>query len=212
MPHDVTEEAAGAATADPPVGLDWLDRFGDALYGYAVRRVGRGDVAEDLVQETLLAGVRARPSYDGRADEGTWLTGILRNKVADHLRGRYRRGRTDGGSLDAHGQADADEAAAFDRRGRWRSGVASWSGDPHRLAEGAEFRRAVDACLAKLPRRMAHVFRGRVEDDASTADLCAELDISADNAWALLHRARLRLQACLTATWFTAADPRPGAP
>ena len=202
MPHDSTQ--AVAAVVAPPVGLDWLDRFGDGLYGYAVRRVGRADVAEDLVQETLLAGVRAWPSYDGRAEPGTWLTGILRHKVADHLRARYRRGRPDAA-------ATAADEAAFDARGRWRTPVASWSGDPHRLAEGAEFRRAVDACLAKLPRRTADVFRRRVEEGTSTADLCAELGITADNAWALLHRARLRLQACLTATWFASDDPRPGA-
>ena len=34
----------------------WVDEHGDALYRYALGRVGRPDVAEDLVQETFPAG------------------------------------------------------------------------------------------------------------------------------------------------------------
>ncbi len=199
--------------APPPVGVGWLERFGDDLYGYAVRRVGRADVAEDLVQEALLAGVRAWPTYAGRAEPGTWLTGILRHKVADHLRARYHRDGS-AASLDAQGQLAGEEDAAFDARGRWRAGGADWSGDPHRLAEDREFRRAVDACVAKLPGRMARLFVGRVADEGSTADLCGELGITPDHGWTLLHRARLRLRRCLAQTWFAAdrpSDPnRPG--
>ncbi len=190
------------------VGVGWVEQFGDRLYGYAVRRVGRRDVAEDLVQDALLAGVRAWPTFDGRAETGSWLTGILRHKVADHLRLRYRDDERAGGSLDAQGQLRVEEDELFDHRGRWRAPVRAWpGGDPHRQAEGREFRQAVDACVAKLPRRMAFLFLGRVEERGSTAELCAELGIGQENAWALLHRARLRLRQCLGITWFAPGSP-----
>ncbi len=204
MPGETMRELSGECR----VGLGWVEAFGDRLYGYALRRVGRRDVAEDLVQETLLAGVRGWPTFDGRAETGTWLTGILRHKVADHLRARYRDAGRSGGSLDAQGQLRVEEDQVFDRRGRWRSPVKAWPrGDPHRLAEGRAFRLAIDGCLAKLPRRMAVLFLGRVEERGSTAELCAELGIGPENAWALMHRARLRLRECLTVNWFTADDP-----
>ncbi len=210
MAHETTTRTPEPTAAPASVGAGWVERFGDDLYGYAVRRVGRADAAEDLVQETLLAGVRAWPTFDGRADPGTWLTGILRHKVADHLRARYHRAAAAAASLDAQGQVSAEEEAAFDGRGRWRAGPAAGSGDPHRLAEDREFRRAVDACVGKLPGRMSRLFVGRFVDDVPTADLCVELGITPDYAWTLLHRARLRLRECLARTWF-AAD-RPPAP
>ena len=208
----MTQETArtrdpGPASDRPPAGSGWLERYGDALYGYARRRVGRADVAEDLVQEALLAGVRAWPTYAGRADPGTWLTGILRHKVADHLRARYPREGT-ATSPDHPGELPDEEAETFDARGRWRPGRAGWSGDPYRLAEDREFRQAVDACVAKLPGRMARLFVGRLDGEASTGDLCREMGITPDHGWTLLHRGRLRLRRCLASTWF--ASDRPG--
>ena len=33
----------------------WVEHYGDILFRYALRRVQKRDVAEDLVQETFLA-------------------------------------------------------------------------------------------------------------------------------------------------------------
>ena len=63
-----------------------MDRYGDRLYRYALLRVRRPDLAADLVQETFAEAWRARASFAGRSAEATWLTGILRHKVIDHLR------------------------------------------------------------------------------------------------------------------------------
>ena len=38
--------------------------------------------------------------------------------------------------------------------------------------------------------------------ELETAEICKELNITATNAWVLLHRARLRLQMCLQERWF----------
>lgn len=57
--------------------LDWLR-------GQAVRRLPV-DVVDDVVQETALAAWMARGTRD-RAGERTWLSGILRHKVADYYR------------------------------------------------------------------------------------------------------------------------------
>jgi RNA polymerase sigma-70 factor (ECF subfamily) len=188
------------STAGPSLPLHWLESYGDSLYGYALRRVRRPEVAEDLLQETLLAGMQAYATFSHRARVKTWLTGILRNKIADHLRSRYQNEKIQSTAL--------DDEAMFDRRGKWKVAVPRWSGDPHQLAELAELRAVLDGCMSKLPTRMAHLFLSRVTDQLSTSELCDELDISLENAWMLLHRARLRLRQCVTTHWFTDSSKR----
>ncbi len=73
------------------VSVDALvDRHADALYGYALKRVMDTNTAEDLVQETYLAVLKAPGSFAGRAAERTWLIGILKHKIADHFRQQCR--------------------------------------------------------------------------------------------------------------------------
>ncbi len=64
----------------------WLEEHGDALFRYALTRLPEREVAEDVVQETFLAALRARESYSGQASERTWLTGILKHKILDCYR------------------------------------------------------------------------------------------------------------------------------
>ena len=64
----------------------WLDQHGDSLYRFALVRVRETALAEDLVQETLLAAWRAKDSFAGGSAERTWLIAILKNKLIDHFR------------------------------------------------------------------------------------------------------------------------------
>jgi RNA polymerase sigma-70 factor (ECF subfamily) len=43
------------------------------------------DDAEDILQETLLASVRALPRFKGDSGLYTWLCAIARHKVSDHI-------------------------------------------------------------------------------------------------------------------------------
>ena len=86
---------AHAFARNPSVELDpstWLERYGDILFRYAVARVRDEAVAEDLVQETLLAAIGAAETFKGRSTERTWLIGILRHKVLDCLGDLYLAG------------------------------------------------------------------------------------------------------------------------
>src|SRR5260370_41763819 len=64
----------------------WVDEHGDCLFRYALVRVRRREVAEDLVQETLLSAIRSRERFAGQSSERSWLTGILKHKISDHFR------------------------------------------------------------------------------------------------------------------------------
>ena len=67
-PMDATTVTPSAATshADPE---RWVDDHGDCLYRYALTRVRKEELAQDLVQETLLVAVRTettgKPSLIG---------------------------------------------------------------------------------------------------------------------------------------------------
>lgn len=65
-------ESTRASSANPE---RWVDEHGDCLNRYALVRVRVPKVAEDLVQETLLAAVRSREKFGGRSSERSWLVG-----------------------------------------------------------------------------------------------------------------------------------------
>ncbi|SEM80736.1 sigma factor [Nitrosomonas marina] len=68
----------------------WLDAHGDYLYSYVFLKVKDRHVAEDLVQEMLLAALTANENFNNRSCVRTWLTGILKHKMVDYFR---RQGR-----------------------------------------------------------------------------------------------------------------------
>src|SRR6516225_285228 len=78
------------ARPELPEPGEWLPRYGDVLYRYALARLRRPHEAEEAVQETLLAALKARGQFQGRSDPRTWLIGILKRKVLDRLRAAAR--------------------------------------------------------------------------------------------------------------------------
>lgn len=181
----------------PPARPDparWVDEHGDYLYRYALARVGRTEVAEDLVQETFLAALRALDSFAGRSSERTWLTSILKNKLIDRLRQQHR-------TLVAAdvGMTDAWLDNLYSRHGLWRRALTpgKWGKNPAELLEQKEFWEAFEQCRAALPDRMGVVLSLRLLDDVPAAEICEALGISLNNLWTLLHRARVRLWHCL---------------
>ncbi len=176
--------------------LVWLADYGDDMMGFAMARVGDVDVAEELVQETFLAAVRGFGKFEQRSTPKTWLFGILRRKIVDHIRVRSRRRRDDQ-------RDDSLEAAGpFPKRGKL-SIASGWPGDPAAALENEEFWQIFDSCLSKLRDVYAEAFQMRVMDGMDSPTVCRALDISAKNLSARLHRARLGLRQCLEKNWFT---------
>ena len=192
----------------PSEPRQWLARYGDALYRYALLRLRSSHAAEDVVQETLLAAMTAtagRGAFEGRSAELTWLIGILRHKVIDHLRRAAREA------------PPPDDAALppwedfFDKHGKWRLKPAVWRGipadDPHALLERAEFRNVLVRCLEAIPRRLARLFMLREAEGMDSEAICQAMEISSTNLWTLLHRARTRLRHCLGVNGFGERHP-----
>ena len=170
----------------------WVDRYGDALFRFALARVNDRQVAEDLVQETFLAALRAKDGFKGRATEKTWLFAILKHKIIDH----YRKGKL---TIDARDPADdaEDLASFFNAKGGWQLQPSQWRVDPVRAHQTKEFLDHFYRCLSGLPKRNADAFVYREVDGLSTEEICQRLGITANNCWVMLYRARMLLRKCL---------------
>ena len=85
------------------------------------------DLAEDVVQETIVAALGAREGFSQRSSVRTWLTGILKHKIVDAIRQRQRQ-PVFMATLDE--EADLDEFdPLFKDNGAWEVAPARW-GDP----------------------------------------------------------------------------------
>ena len=63
-------------------------RHGRALFGYLLRMSGDRMVAEEILQDTLVAVWRGAGSFEARASVRTWLFGIARRQALQRLRKR----------------------------------------------------------------------------------------------------------------------------
>lgn len=170
------------------------------LLRYALFQLRDPSLAEDAVQDTLMAALAQRDSFEGRSQLRTWLTAILKNKVIDLVRKRGRGLPADALQL---GEEDDSAGGSFDTRGRWIDPPASW-GLPDAALESRQFWRVYQKCCQRMPERHALVFSMREVMDLSTEEICKKLEISKSNLHVILYRARLRLRSCMTKNWFGA--------
>lgn len=192
--------APGAGT---PLDPDhWVENHGDVLFGFAVARVPGRAIAQDLVQETFLAAIKASASFTGRANERAWLFGILRNKLADY----YRRQAREVPLADIDAPLP-EEQEAFNASGPgtdgWAKGRApkAWE-NPEANLISKEFQQVLKRCAARLPHKTAEAFLRREMDGTPSEEICKDLGVSPNNLWVMLHRARMSLRRCLEEHWF----------
>ncbi|WP_417739816.1 sigma-70 family RNA polymerase sigma factor [Rosistilla oblonga] len=188
-------ESDAAAEDDlPPPRIDpenWVDRYGDAMYRYAYSKLGDHGVAEEAVQESFVAALRARDSFRGDSSVSTWLFAILRRKIVDHYRRRNVREVT----LAGDGEQAAPKSRSLSSRHRWGD-------DPAAMFEEQEFWETFDRCVDKLPDKLAEVHLLREGSQHRPKEICKILGISATNLSMRLHRSRLALRDCLQKNWF----------
>ncbi|HLN98336.1 MAG TPA: sigma-70 family RNA polymerase sigma factor [Pyrinomonadaceae bacterium] len=195
-------EAQGKSPNKPDAGV-WLDQHGDYLFKYAVFRLRDATAAEDAVQETFLAALKAYTKFEGRGSERTWLVGILKHKIIDHFRHASREVTVGEEPDEFH-----DHREFFERtdewQGHWNNNHAptDWQATPADLLERDDFWKVFSDCVSPLPQRTASAFTLREIDGHSSEEICEMLNITVNNLWVMLHRARLHLRNCLEINWF----------
>jgi RNA polymerase sigma factor (sigma-70 family) len=74
----------------PPPFQTFLERHRDAVYRFLVFSVGP-DAADDCLQETLVAALRAYPRLEDGSNLRAWVLTIAHRKAIDAHRARSRR-------------------------------------------------------------------------------------------------------------------------
>jgi RNA polymerase sigma-70 factor (ECF subfamily) len=174
------------------------------LLRVAVLQLRNNELAEDVVQDTLVAALQGATRFDGRSSLKTWLTGILKHKIVDAIRRRTREPVV--APLDDEIQLD-DMDALFDESGHWENPPAEW-GDPESALSRQQFMEVLQVCLDKLPPNTARVFMMREVLELESAEICKELAITSTNLWVILYRARMALRQCLEQNWFALGGAR----
>ena len=181
----------------------WVDQYGDFLYHFTLSRIKDPSIAEDLVQETFLAALKARKNFQGRSTARTWLIAILKHKIVDYIRKQVREHASDKVESMLDTSANDPVDSSFNDEGDWRIRPSKWAIDPMKLYEQKEFMDTLYQCLGELPERQAEAFMMREIDGLSTEEICKLLNISATNSWVMLYRARMWLRRCLEKSWLS---------
>lgn len=166
----------------------WLEEHGDYLFRCALRQGVTRELAEDLVQETLLAGIRGLPGYRGQASVRSWLTSILRNRLIDHFRRTTRE--TPQGLAD---EVDLDQY--FEVDGHWR--VQQARVNPERHCEFRDLMKLVLMCLEELSERSRRLFMLAEFEGVEPIELSEPFGLTSENVRVILHRTRIKLRGCV---------------
>jgi RNA polymerase sigma-70 factor (ECF subfamily) len=145
----------------------WLNDYGDSLYHYALLRVHSETIAEELVQDTLLAGLQSQAAFNQQSSIKTWLFGIMKHKVMDYFRHHYANTE----SLNIYDEAADLFAELFDQHGHWQEHVAHRK-TPEKTLHDEQFWQIYQQCLARLPENMATLFVLRTVDELSVESCC----------------------------------------
>jgi RNA polymerase sigma-70 factor (ECF subfamily) len=146
-----------------------------SLLGYARRRVGRPDLAEDLVQETWIAAMTSLPSFAGRSSLRTWLISILRRKIVDS----FRRQKSQVAFDDTfHAQGEEVQETRLDDEGALRIVESELAGLP------AGEREAITLCDV---------------EGVDREEAAKRMGVTRGHLRVLLHRGRHKLRASLEA-------------
>ncbi|TCV80064.1 RNA polymerase sigma-70 factor (TIGR02943 family) [Methylomonas methanica] len=108
------------------------------LFRYALLQLKDTELADDAVQETLLAAWQASANFEGKAGLRTWLIGILKHKIADHWRRSSREVTTADFDQMNNDADEVDEDDFFMSNGHWIGGPTTWN-DPEAALKQQEF-------------------------------------------------------------------------
>lgn len=191
------QEQASGQLSNPE---SWITLHGDFLFRFAMTKLRDAYMAEDAVQETLLAALQGQKSFAGDSAERTWLVGILKHKIVDLIRKKVREPTLINVDEPLEFNQDQTIDALFDNTGHWVTPNQDW-GNPDKIFEQKHFWQVLSDCLKRLPPQLALLYSLREISGMDTEEICKDLNITQTNSWVMLHRARLGLKQCFEVHW-----------
>ena len=164
------------------------------LYAYTLSKVYQKELAEDLVQETFLSAYKSYENYKGKSSVKTWLFSILKHKIADYFRSKYK----------SNTEVSSDIIDKFfDDNHHWKTEYTPqhWT-EEKELLDDPEFSKALKDCFEKLPQQWSSAVQLKYLEEHDSKAICSSLEITSSNFWQIIHRAKLSLRNCLELKWF----------
>lgn len=161
-----------------------------------ISKVSDKESAEDIVQNTFLSAVEGYSKFTHQSNPKTWLFAILKNKIADHLRKKYKTAEI--------GNTSDPLKICFDKDGTWNPQHTphDWNFDEQQLLDNPAFNRVLKSCVDHLPAKWASAIHLKYFYEENSGEICENLQISVTNFWQLIHRAKVKLRSCLESNWF----------
>lgn len=171
---------------------EWIEKYSEPLLNRALYLVSDKEDAADIVQEVFLVAYTSFDSFQEKSSPLTWLYSILRNKIADFYRNKYKN------------PVNTSLSDFFDEDGMWtdQSVLNFWQEIPENTSESEYFSQSLDNCIEKLPPRWKILVKLYYLEEKKAEAVCQEMEISTTNLWKILQRSRLQLRKCLEINWF----------
>ncbi len=184
-PHQFTDEELMAQfqAGNENAYLEIVERFKERLFVFIYRFVGDKDLAEDLVQDTLVKVYTHRHAYREIARFSTWIYTIAGNLARTELRKRKRRATF---SMSALGLKERDYE------------LPSEDYAPSKVLEGTQTEKYIRMALARLPLHFRTVIILRDVQELSYEEISKIMKIPLGTVKSRVNRARLRLQEMLS--------------
>ncbi len=174
-----------------------LEKLRPYLMRYACTKFNDVYMAEDLVQEAMLAALAGKSPFMSRSALRTWVTGILKHKIVDAYRrlANEKRQYTSGGAEEHDGDGGVDiwqmEALCHSQTApETRDGLA----DPALEIERKQLASSLMCAVSNLPTRQRDAFVMVHMHGISSMDAARRAGVSLNNLWVILHRSRKALQ------------------
>lgn len=173
---------------------EFMERYGKFVFSMARRAGFTREEAEDVLQDTMVSVAKKIPDFRYEGDRGSfkaWLVMIVRSRITDHLRKKYRRLPAAG----ARAGADRDEATRIEDRiaqhedplGHEAIWQKEW--EEHLLEKGLE------RVKGRLPAKHFLAFRMCAQQHRPPAEVARMLGLSLAKVYLIRHRASRALAA-----------------
>ena len=165
----------------------WIELYSTELLNRAIYLTSDKEEAKDIVQDVFLAAFSGYQSYEGNSSAKTWLHSILKNKVSDYYRKKYKK------------PPELSLENFFDAAGDWKNGenlLGAWD-EAAITGDYEEFDHLLNICIEDLTPKWKIPIKLYYLQEKKSAEICQEIGITTTNLWKILQRARLQIRECL---------------
>lgn len=184
---------AGAAQGDHASFARIYERTHTHLFGVAVRILGQGQAAEDVLQEAYVSIWKSAAGYRSEVDGQpiqpmTWLIAIVRNKALDAYRSRARRKET---GLPESGDVDGEDTE--------NTATAAPAPSAAQLFEQATEALHIEGCMNALEGSYRQSLALAYYQGLSHTEVAAQMGAPLGSVKAWIRRGLEKLKGCLAA-------------